>query len=70
MYFRGDCFNNDGFHRFLVSNKTLDVNLISQGSESGKEDQEEETGRTFLWGPVALTLPETNIAPENGWLEY
>ena len=24
-----------------------------------------------LWNaPISSTLPETNIAPENGWLEY
>ncbi len=28
------------------------------------------TARSFLLFFFADTLPETNIAPENGWLEY
>ncbi len=60
-------FDFQGYHTDFTTNplhplKTNSCNLTIPGETS--------TQTTSFWGVPNVTIPETNVSPENGWLEY
>ena len=70
--------NSWGWRIFIIFNWKLEVydQTFISGSEMAEQKMEVDLSGCHQQSKIAkiehleITLPETNIAPENGWLEY